>query len=207
MSSFTCCLWRFWHLSPLPVSIGLSLFAPPVMAFDSSGGTASLFIIVGLGGFTLINALMQGLFFFAGQYRYPLFAKRHVLTALIVPLLAFALTLYDHRAWSDFALNLGMIIVGVGLILLPLQLRQLNQPSNQHANWLLSLGALFILGISYLLPPCALFAIILGHIALASHAKAPTKALGAKLLSYLVLVASYALLGYWLYQLLSKLGA
>ncbi|MFG0454648.1 hypothetical protein [Shewanella mangrovisoli] len=204
MSSFSC---SFWRLSPLPASVGLSLLATPAMAFDSSGGTASLVIIVGLGGFTLINALMQGLFFFAGQYRNPIFAKRHVLFALIAPLLAFALTLYDHRAWSDFALNLGMIIVGVGLILLPLQLRQLNQPSTRHANWLLSLGALFVLGISYLLPPCALLAIILGHIALASNAKSPTKALGSKLLSYGVFAASYALFGYWLYHLLSKFGA
>ena len=204
MSSFTC---SFWRLSPVPALIGLSLFSTPAMAFDASGGTTSLFIIVGLGGFTLINSLMQGLFFFAGQYRNPIFAKRHVLTALIVPLLAFTFTLYEHRTWSDFALNLGMIIVGVGLILLPLQLRQLHQPSNQHAGWLLSLGALLILGISYLLPPCALFAIILAHIALASHAKNPTKSLGAKPLSYLVLAASYALFGYWLYHLLSKLGA
>ncbi|MFB2668412.1 hypothetical protein ACE02U_06445 [Shewanella xiamenensis] len=202
MSFFTS-----WRLSPLPAFVGLSLLSTPALAFDSSGGSASLFIIVGLGGFTLLNSLMQGLFFFAGQYRNPIFAKRHVLSALIVPLLAFALTLYDHRSWSDFALNLGMIIVGVGLILLPLQLRQLNQPSNQHANWLLNLGAILVLGISYLVPPCALFAIILAHIAIASRPNTEAQKLIAKTLSYLILAASYALFGYWLFHLLSKFGA
>ncbi|WP_133180530.1 hypothetical protein [Shewanella decolorationis] len=202
MSFFTS-----WRLSPLPAFVGLSLLSTPALAFDSSGGSASLFIIVGLGGFTLLNSLMQGLFFFAGQYRNPIFAKRHVLSALIVPLLAFALTLYDHRSWSDFALNLGMIIVGVGLILLPLQLRQLNQPSNQHANWLLNLGAILVLGISYLVPPCALFAMILAHIAIASRPNTEAQKLIAKTLSYLILAASYALFGYWLFHLLSKFGA
>ncbi|ESE40967.1 hypothetical protein [Shewanella decolorationis] len=202
MSFFTS-----WRLSPLPAFVGLSLLSTPALAFDSSGGSASLFIIVGLGGFTLLNSLMQGLFFFAGQYRNPIFAKRHVLSALIVPLLAFALTLYDHSSWSDFALNLGMIIVGVGLILLPLQLRQLNQPSNQHANWLLNLGAILVLGISYLVPPCALFAIILAHIAIASRPNTEAQKLIAKTMSYLILAASYALFGYWLFHLLSKFGA
>lgn len=196
-----------WRLSPLPAFVGLSLLTPPAMAFGSSAGTANLFIIVGVGGFTLLNSLMQGLFFFAGQYRNPIFAKRHVLSALIVPLLAFALTLYDHRTWSDFALHLGMIIVGVGLILLPLQLRQLNQPSNQHADWLLNLGALLVLGISYLVPPCALFAMILAHIAIASRPNTEAKKIIAKPLSYLILAASYALFGYWLFHLLSKFGA
>lgn len=202
MSFFTS-----WRLSPLPAFVGLSLLSTPALAFDSSGGSASLFIIVGLGGFTLLNSLMQGLFFFAGQYRNPIFAKRHVLSALIVPLLAFALTLYDHRSWSDFALNLGMIIVGVGLILLPLQLRQLNQPSNQHASWLLNLGAILVLGISYLVPPCALFAMILAHIAIASRPNTEAQKIIAKTLSYLILAASYALFGYWLFHLLSKFGA
>ena len=202
MSFFTS-----WRLSPLPAFVGLSLLSTPALAFDSSGGSASLFIIVGLGGFTLLNSLMQGLFFFAGQYRNPIFAKRHVLSALIVPLLAFALTLYDHRSWSDFALNLGMIIVGVGLILLPLQLRQLNQPSNQHANCLLNLGAILVLGISYLVPPCALFAMILAHIAIASRPNTEFQKIIAKTMSYLILAASYALFGYWLFHLLSKFGA
>jgi len=196
-----------WRLSPLPAFVGLSLLTPPAMAFGSSAGTASLFIIVGVGGFTLLNSLMQGLFFFAGQYRNPIFAKRHVLSALIVPLLAFALTLYDHRTWSDFTLNLGMIIVGVGLILLPLQLRQFNQPSNRHADWLLNLGAILVLGISYLVPPCALFAMILAHIAIASRPNTEAKKIIAKPLSYLILAASYALFGYWIFHLLSKFGA
>ncbi|MBO6198071.1 MAG: hypothetical protein J6N79_00575 [Psychrobacter sp.] len=182
-------------LSSLPALLGLSLLPLPALAFDPSGGTASLFIILGLGGFTLINLFLQGLFFFAGQYRSAAFAKRHVLSALIVPLIAVALAIYDHRGWSDFALNLGIICVGIGLILLPLQLCQIDKPSNRNADWIISLGALFILALSYVIAPLAFFTIVLAHICLASS---PSRV--PKLLSYLGLLLGYGLFGYWLYQ-------
>lgn len=51
-----------WLLS-IQALLGLSLLPLPAMAFDPSGGAASLFIILGLGGFTLINLFLQGLFF------------------------------------------------------------------------------------------------------------------------------------------------
>ncbi|MCT7946905.1 hypothetical protein ACRN9V_02420 [Shewanella baltica] len=181
--------------SSLPALLGLSLLPLPALAFDPSGGTASLFIILGLGGFTLINLFLQGLFFFAGQYRSAAFAKRHVLSALIVPLIAVALAIYDHRGWSDFALNLGIICVGIGLILLPLQLCQIDKPSNRNADWIISLGALFILALSYVIAPLAFFTIVLTHICLASS---PSRV--PKLLSYLGLLLGYGLFGYWLYQ-------
>ncbi|AVT46256.1 Sec62 family protein translocation protein [Shewanella baltica] len=181
--------------SSLPALLGLSLLPLPALAFDPSGGTASLFIILGLGGFTLINLFLQGLFFFAGQYRNAAFAKRHVLSALIVPLIAVALAIYDHRGWSDFALNLGIICVGIGLILLPLQLCQIDKPSNRNADWIISLGALFILALSYVIAPLAFFTIVLTHICLASS---PSRV--PKLLSYLGLLLGYGLFGYWLYQ-------
>lgn len=182
-------------LSSLPALLGLSLLPLPALAFDPSGGTASLFIILGLGGFTLINLFLQGLFFFAGQYRSAIFAKRHVLSALIVPLIAVALAIYDHRGWSDFALNLGIICVGIGLILLPLQLCQIDKPSNRNADWIISLGALFILALSYVIAPLAFFTIVLAHICLASS---PSRV--PKLLSYISLLFGYGLFGYWLYQ-------
>ncbi|MCS6237366.1 hypothetical protein G3495_19945 [Shewanella baltica] len=182
-------------LSSLPSLLGLSLLPMPALAFDPSGGTASLFIILGLGGFTLINLFLQGLFFFAGQYRSAAFAKRHVLSALIVPLIAVALAIYDHRGWSDFALNLGIICVGIGLILLPLQLCQIDKPSNRNADWIISLGALFILALSYVIAPLAFFTLVLAHICLASS---PSRV--PKLLSYLGLLLGYGLFGYWLYQ-------
>ncbi|MGI2159584.1 hypothetical protein [Shewanella baltica] len=182
-------------LSSLPALLGLSLLPLPALAFDPSGGTASLFIILGLGGFTLINLFLQGLFFFAGQYRSAAFAKRHVLSALIVPLIAVALAIYDHRGWSDFALNLGIICVGIGLILLPLQLCQIDKPTNRNADWIISLGALFILALSYLIAPLAFFTIVLAHICLASS---PSRV--PKLLSYISLLFGYGLFGYWLYQ-------
>ncbi|WP_300476047.1 hypothetical protein [Shewanella sp.] len=182
-------------LSSLPALLGLSLLPLPALAFDPSGGTASLFIILGLGGFTLINLFLQGLFFFAGQYRSAAFAKRHVLSALIVPLIAVALAIYDHRGWSDFALNLGIICVGIGLILLPLQLCQIDKPTNRNADWIISLGALFILALSYVIAPLAFFTIVLAHICLASS---PSRV--PKLLSYLGLLLGYGLFGYWLYQ-------
>ncbi|MGI2194221.1 hypothetical protein ACRN91_01130 [Shewanella baltica] len=182
-------------LSSLPALLGLSLLPLPALAFDPSGGTASLFIILGLGGFTLINLFLQGLFFFAGQYRSAAFAKRHVLSALIVPLIAVALAIYDHRGWSDFALNLGIICVGIGLILLPLQLCQIDKPSNRNADWIISLGALFILALSYVIAPLAFFTIVLAHICLASS---PSRV--PKLLSYISLLFGYGLFGYWLYQ-------
>lgn len=182
-------------LSSLPALLGLSLLPLPALAFDPSGGTASLFIILGLGGFTLINLFLQGLFFFAGRYRSATFAKRHVLSALIVPLIAVALAIYDHRGWSDFALNLGIICVGIGLILLPLQLCQIDKPSNRNADWIISLGALFILALSYVIAPLAFFTIVLAHICLASS---PSRV--PKLLSYIGLLFGYGLFGYWLYQ-------
>ncbi|MCS6097495.1 hypothetical protein [Shewanella baltica] len=182
-------------LSSLPALLGLSLLPLPALAFDPSGGTASLFIILGLGGFTLINLFLQGLFFFAGQYRSAAFAKRHVLSALIVPLIAVALAIYDHRGWSDFALNLGIICVGIGLILLPLQLCQIDKPSNRNADWIISLGALFILALSYVIAPLAFFTLVLAHICLASS---PSRV--PKLLSYISLLFGYGLFGYWLYQ-------
>ncbi|MGI2141319.1 hypothetical protein [Shewanella baltica] len=182
-------------LSSLPALLGLSLLPLPALAFDPSGGTASLFIILGLGGFTLINLFLQGLFFFAGQYRSAAFAKRHVLSALIVPLIAVALAIYDHRGWSDFALNLGIICVGIGLILLPLQLCQIDKPTNRNADWIISLGALFILALSYVIAPLAFFTIVLAHICLASS---PSRV--PKLLSYISLLFGYGLFGYWLYQ-------
>ncbi|MCS6192330.1 hypothetical protein [Shewanella baltica] len=182
-------------LSSLPALLGLSLLPLPALAFDPSGGTASLFIILGLGGFTLINLFLQGLFFFAGRYRSAAFAKRHVLSALIVPLIAVALAIYDHRGWSDFALNLGIICVGIGLILLPLQLCQIDKPSNRNADWIISLGALFILALSYVIAPLAFFTIVLTHICLASS---PSRV--PKLLSYIGLLFGYGLFGYWLYQ-------
>lgn len=182
-------------LSSLPALLGLSLLPLPALAFDPSGGTASLFIILGLGGFTLINLFLQGLFFFAGQYRSAAFAKRHVLSALIVPLIAVALAIYDHRGWSDFALNLGIICVGIGLILLPLQLCQIDKPANSNADWIISLGALFILALSYVIAPLAFFTIVLAHICLASS---PSRV--PKLLSYIGLLFGYSLFGYWLYQ-------
>uniref|UniRef100_UPI0040478D69 hypothetical protein n=1 Tax=Shewanella baltica TaxID=62322 RepID=UPI0040478D69 len=181
--------------SSLPALLGLSLLPLPALAFDPSGGTASLFIILGLGGFTLINLFLQGLFFFAGQYRSAAFAKRHVLSALIVPLIAVALAIYDHRGWSDFALNLGIICVGIGLILLPLQLCQIDKPSNRNADWIISLGALFILALSYVIAPLAFFTLVLAHICLASS---PSRV--PKLLSYISLLFGYGLFGYWLYQ-------
>ncbi|VEF26629.1 Uncharacterised protein [Shewanella baltica] len=182
-------------LSSLPALLGLSLLPLPALAFDPSGGTASLFIILGLGGFTLINLFLQGLFFFAGQYRSAAFAKRHVLSALIVPLIAVALAIYDHRGWSDFALNLGIICVAIGLILLPLQLCQIDKPSNRNADWIISLGALFILALSYVIAPLAFFTLVLAHICLASS---PSRV--PKLLSYISLLFGYGLFGYWLYQ-------
>ncbi|MEI8600246.1 hypothetical protein P4S55_03415 [Shewanella sp. PP-Sp27a-2] len=182
-------------LSSLPALLGLSLLPLPALAFDPSGGTASLFIILGLGGFTLINLFLQGLFFFAGQYRSAAFAKRHVLSALIVPLIAVALAIYDHRGWSDFALNLGIICVAIGLILLPLQLCQIDKPSNRNADLIISLGALFILALSYVIAPLAFFTLVLAHICLASS---PSRV--PKLLSYISLLFGYGLFGYWLYQ-------
>lgn len=185
------------RLASIPALLGLSLLPVPAMAFDPSGGTASLFIILGLGGFTLINLLLQGLFFFAGRYSSHTFTKRHVFSALLVPLIALALAIYDHRGWSDFALNVGIICIGTGLILLPLQLHQINKTVHAKADWILSLGALTILGLSYIIAPLALFAIVVAHIGLASTPKKIPK-----LLNYLALVGGYGLFGYWLYQTL-----
>lgn len=185
------------RLASIPALLGLSLLPVPAIAFDPSGGTASLFIILGLGGFTLINLLLQGLFFFAGRYSSHTFTKRHVFSALLVPLIALALAIYDHRGWSDFALNVGIICIGTGLILLPLQLHQINKTVHAKADWILSLGALTILGLSYIIAPLALFAIVVAHIGLASTPKQKPK-----LLNYLALVGGYGLFGYWLYQTL-----
>lgn len=182
-------------LSSLLTLLCLSLLPLPASAFDASGGIASIFIILGLGGFTLLNLFLQGLFFWAGKYRSKRFTYGHVLSASLIPIISLVLALYDHRGWSDFALNFGIICVGTGLILLPLQLNKIDKVTNRNADWILSIGALILFLLSYLIPPLCFFTLVVAHICLAST---PSKM--PKLLSYLGLALGYTLLIYWLYQ-------
>ncbi|QVK23489.1 hypothetical protein KHX94_01530 [Shewanella dokdonensis] len=95
----------------------------PVFADSTNGVLASVFVILGLGGFTLVNLALQLLFYFNGQYSSRRFVTTHTVLSLLMPLLATAMVLEDNSSTAYLMLNLGLIIIAASLALLPLQLK------------------------------------------------------------------------------------
>ena len=175
----------------------LLLLPTPAFAFSAAGSTATAFIILILGGFTLLNLILNALFFFAGKYHSQRFSKTHTLCSLVIPLIALVLTLMDHRGYADLAFNIGLIIIAIALALLPLQLTLNGRAPTPYGPMILSLGAFLFLAISYLIPPVALFAALVAHVALQSQPD--TK---ARIISFSALIIGYPLMAYWLYKTL-----
>ncbi|WP_299787996.1 hypothetical protein [uncultured Shewanella sp.] len=178
----------------------LLLIPAPAFAFSSAGSTATAFIILVLGSFTILNLILNALFFFAGRYQSRRFSKVHSLCSLIIPAIALVLTVIDHRGFADMAFNIGLIIIAVALALLPLQLTLSKRAQSPHGSLILALGALVFLTIAYLFPPVALFSILVAHMALKSHSDNK-----ARIIAFVALIIGYPLMAYWLYQTLQKL--
>ncbi|WP_246028387.1 hypothetical protein [Shewanella atlantica] len=181
----------------LSISALLLLLPVPAFAFSAAGSTATAFIILVLGGFTLLNLVLNALFFFAGKYQSRRFSKVHTLGSLIVPLIALVLTVMDHRGFADIAFNLGLILVAIALALLPLQLTLSKRAPSQHSPLILALGAFVFLAIAYVIPPVVLFAVLVAHVALQSQPNNKTR-----IVSFAALFIGYPLMAYWLYQTL-----
>lgn len=173
----------------------LLLLPTPAFAFSAAGSTAAAFIILVLGGFALLNLVLNALFFFAGKYQSQRFSKIHALSSLIIPVIALILTVIDHRGFADLAFNIGLIIIAIALGLLPLQLTLNGRGPNQHSPMILSLGAFLFLAIAYVIPPVAFFAVLVAHVAIKSQPD-----LKARIISYSALSIGYPLLAYWIYQ-------
>lgn len=186
----------------LSISALLLLLPAPAFAFSAAGSTATAFIILVLGGFTLLNLVLNALFFFAGKYQSRRFSKLHTLGSLIVPLIALVLTVMDHRGFADIAFNFGLILVAVALALLPLQLKLSERAPTPQGPMLLSLGAFVFLAIAYVIPPVALFAVLVAHVALQSQPN-----IKARIISFAALFIGYPLMAYWLYQTLQMFTA
>ena len=164
-------------------------------AIDGTAYTATAFIILVLGGFILMNLILNGLFFFAGKYHSKRFSQGHALISLALPAIALIWTLIDHVGFADLAMNIGLIIVAVGLGLLPLLLCLHQKEQHSYTSLLLTIGAAGFLALSYLIQPIAIFAVAAAHVAFISNAN-----IKARVCSALVLICGYLVVGNWVVQ-------
>lgn len=173
----------------------------PAYAVDATGYTATAFIILLLGSVSVMNLILNGLFFFAGKYQSKRFSRGHTFVSLILPTTALIWTLIDHVGIANLALNCGLIMISVGLSLLPLLLTTHSKAQHQYSSLILTMGAIGILALAYFLPPLALFSIVVCHLSFndSSHRFRP--------LSLLTLAISYSMLIYWIYQTVESVVA
>ncbi|WP_372873299.1 hypothetical protein [Shewanella sp.] len=180
-----------------PVVTLLLLLTPlPALAFAPSGSMATMALLLGLGGFTLLNLIAQLSFFASGFYRSRRFVRRHVLTSLPPVLLGGAAVVMDHQGTADLLMNVGLLLIALAFALLPYLFAEKVVTSRP---WISVITALLYLGLGCFIGPITTFAIILAHVAWFKQ-----DTLG-KYLCMLVLCLGYPLLGYYLYQLLGKL--
>ena len=173
----------------------------PVLAFDPSGAATSLVLVLVLALFIVLNTLLQGLFYFAGCYQQRPFAMRYVALSALIPISILGIGLISHRSLSDLAFTSGVALVAIALSLLPMQWIK-HTPTSANQQWILPLAALFVLLLSLVITPLALVSVLIAHVSL-TRTSFPQL---AKKLSWFTLVASYALLGYWLYQVLTTVN-
>ncbi|AQS37068.1 hypothetical protein Sps_01908 [Shewanella psychrophila] len=117
-----------------------------------------------------MNLVLNGLFFFAGKYQSKRFSKTHTIISLSLPAVALFWTVVDHVGFADLALNIGLIIMAIGLALLPLQLCLHQKREHSYTSLLLTIGAAGFLALSYLIQPIAIFAIAAAHVAFINNA-------------------------------------
>lgn len=124
----------------------VALFPLSAMAAQPDGLMAGVFTILVLGGFTLVNLLLQLVFYFNGQYSRPGFVRSHIYWALPIPLMTLLLVLWDHASIADLSMNFGLVLIAVALALLPLQLKNSAKVAGPQAGWrLLATSALLLL--------------------------------------------------------------
>ncbi|MDF0534342.1 hypothetical protein KDN34_06750 [Shewanella yunxiaonensis] len=133
----------------------------PAFADQTNGVLASVFVILGLGGFTLVNLALQLLFYFNGQYNSRRFVITHTSLSLLMPLIAAAMVLADNSSTAYLTLNLGLIIIAAALALLPLQLKNSPRRSGPHAGWIMLAAAAVLSLLSLLAWPLSVIAAIL----------------------------------------------
>lgn len=114
---------------------------------------AGVFTILVLGGFTLVNLLLQLVFYFNGQYSRPGFVRSHIYWTLPIPLITLLLVLWDHASVADLSMNFGLVLIAVALALLPLQLKNSAKGAGPQAGWrLLATSALLLLLANFIWP-------------------------------------------------------
>ncbi|MCF1428755.1 MAG: hypothetical protein LPH19_12615 [Shewanella sp.] len=173
----------------------LMLPSSPALAFDPSGTMASIFIILGLGSFTLLNLVLQLLFYFTGPYARSDFSRIHAGISILLPLAALVLALKDNAGIADLTLKLGGILIAAGFALLPLMLRSsARQPSTNSGLWL-ALGALVLMLPAMIIPPIGIMASFTAAVALRY-----ANDLKARLLAILALIPALSMLLYWIVQ-------
>ncbi|MCF1431906.1 MAG: hypothetical protein LPD71_10730 [Shewanella sp.] len=173
----------------------LMLPSSPALAFDPSGTMASIFIILGLGSFTLLNLVLQLLFYFTGPYARSDFSRIHAGISILLPLAALVLALKDNAGIADLTLKLGGILIAAGFALLPLMLRSsARQPSANSGLWL-ALGALVLMLPAMIIPPIGIMASFTAAVALRY-----ANDLKARLLAILALIPALSMLLYWIVQ-------
>ncbi|GIU24478.1 hypothetical protein L2719_06700 [Shewanella schlegeliana] len=180
------------------VALLCSLVAPlPAFAMQSDT-TNVLLLAITLGGFSLFNLLLNGLFYFTGKYNSRNFAKMHALIATIPAIIALFIALIYFDTAGAISMNIGVIIVSIGLSLLPLQLNlSATKAPGKRSALIIALAAIALLIGAYYVAPIAIFGIACAHVALISQAD-----IKVKFLSLSALAIGYGYLGYWAYQIL-----
>ncbi|GIU17618.1 hypothetical protein [Shewanella sp. MBTL60-007] len=177
----------------------ISAFLAPLPAFAMQSDTTNVLLLaITLGGFSLFNLLLNGLFYFTGKYHSRNFAKMHTLIAIIPAIIALFIALIYFDTPGAISMNIGVIIVSIGLSLLPLQLNlSATKAPGKHSALIIALAAIALLIAAYYIAPIAIFAIACAHVALISQAD-----IKVKFLSLSALAIGYGYLGYWAYQIL-----
>ncbi|MCL2913204.1 hypothetical protein L2725_05320 [Shewanella corallii] len=174
----------------------------PVMAFDPSGTMASIFIILGLGSFTLLNMVLQGLFYFTGPYSRRDFARIHAGISILMPLAAMVLAVKDNAGTADMILKLGAILIASGFALMPLLLKSsAKQPTPNSGLWI-ALGAFALMLPGMIIPVIGIVAAAVAAVAL-NYAQD----LKARLVAVIALIPSISMFLYWTVQKVSLLVA
>lgn len=176
-----------------------SCLLAPLPAFAMASDTTNVLLLaITLGGFSFFNLLLNGLFFFTGKYHSRNFAKMHSLIAVIPAVIALFIALIYFDTAGAISMNIGVIIVSIGLSLLPLQLTlSATKAPGKHTALIIALAAILLLIAAYYVAPIAIFAIACAHVALVSQAD-----IKVKFLSITTLVTAYGYIGYWAYQIL-----
>ena len=179
-------------------SLLLAIFIAPLPAFAMASDTTNVLLLaITLAGFSILNLALNGLFYFTGKYHSRNFAKIHALIAIIPAIIALFITLIYFDTAGAISMNIGVIIVSIGLSLLPLQLNlSADKAPTKHTALIIALAAIVLLLAAYYIAPIAILAIACGHVALTSQAD-----IKVKFISLSTLAIAYGYLGYWGYQI------